>query len=70
MKKTRSFLLPCIASLALPAFQPVATGADDASFIAVVKTQSFAQYNAIVPALIDDEDDGRNSTNEDEEGCR
>ncbi|MFP6875068.1 MAG: Ig-like domain-containing protein [Verrucomicrobiales bacterium] len=57
MKKSRSFLLPCIASLALPAFQPVAMAADDASFIAVAKIQSFAQYNAIIPSLIDEEDD-------------
>ena len=57
MKKSRPFLLPYISSLVFTAFQPVATGADDASFIAVVKTQSFAQYNAIVPALIDEEDD-------------
>jgi len=57
MKKSRPFLLPYISSLVFTAFQPVASGADDASFIAVVKTQSFAQYNAIVPALIDEEDD-------------
>ena len=57
MKKTGFFLLPTVASAVFSVSQPIAEAADDASFIAVVKTQSFAQFNAIVPALIDEEDD-------------
>ena len=57
MKKTGFFLLPTIASAVFSVSQPIAEAADDANFIAVVKTQSFAQFNAIVPALIDDDDD-------------
>ena len=57
MKNTGYFLLPTVISAILSGSHPVAEAADDASFIAVVKTQSFAQFNAIVPLLIDEEDD-------------
>ncbi len=60
MKKNVFFLLPTVISAVLSGSQPIAEAADDASFIAVVKTQSFAQFNPIVPSLIDeDDDDGR-----------
>ena len=57
MKKTGTFLLPTLVSACIIGLQPSAGAADDASFIAVVKTQSFAQFNAIVPMLADEEDD-------------
>ena len=57
MKNNGILLLPSLVSAFLIGFYSPANSAEDASFIAVVKTQSFAQFNAILPMLDEEEDD-------------
>ena len=57
MKNNGILIFPSLVSAFLIGFYSPADSAEDASFIAVVKTQSFAQFNAILPMLDEEEDD-------------